>query len=391
MDKSIILIEPMAHSLGHYLPYSLRLALMLKKEYSSVLLITTEKIEDLNILNILKENNIVNIYTNAQQSLLFKILDYLRKKLPNSLRRIVLFDYLHYKAIKLACNYNIKNIFFMNTSFYFPFLYLKFNSKYKKILTYRISYPYKYKVFRIFRKILFNNENLKFVFQNEKIKLKATEDVNLKYDVIPNLASVDRLYKSKNYIDDTKVQYLFFGVNHTGKDWKVFESAINLLTDNYLNKIKLLFVGDIKENDLKCDSPYDLKFNSKVEVEIINTTGRYITSMERDKYFGESDYVVVSFRPSFQLSSATLIDAISYNRPVIASRNFEITNFVKEYNSGILFDPSDSVSLKNAIQDSIEDKEKYKNIEYNNFLKEHSFSSIAKKVRKLYEQMETKC
>jgi glycosyltransferase involved in cell wall biosynthesis len=391
MDNSIILVEPMAHSIGHYLPYALRLALMLKKEYSKVLLVTTEKIEDINVIGILKENNIDYIYTDAQKSLCFKILNTVRKKLPNSLRRIVLFDYLHYKAIKLAYKYDNNNIFFMNTAFYLPFLYLKFNRKCKKIITYRISYPYKYRVFSLLRKVLFNNKNIKLVFQNEKIKLEAREDVNLKYDVIPNLASVDSLYKSKDYINDQKVQYLFFGVNHSGKDWKVFESAINLLNDNYSKKIKLLFVGDIKENDLQCDSPYDLKLDSKVEVEIINTTGRYISSNERDKYFGKSDYIVVSFRKSFQLSSATLIDAISYNRPVVASRNFEITSFVKKYNSGVLFDPSDSESLKNAIEDSIDNKEKYRDIEYNEFLKEHSFSSIAKRVKKIYEKMESEC
>ena len=76
----------------------------------------------------------------------------------------------------------------------------------------------------------------------------------------------------------------------------------------------------------------------------------FVTPAQRDRLFAAADVVILSFVEGYRRDSGTLMDAVSYGRPVVASRGSAAAEIVERYRLGVTFTPGDERSLVHAIR-----------------------------------------
>jgi glycosyltransferase involved in cell wall biosynthesis len=75
-----------------------------------------------------------------------------------------------------------------------------------------------------------------------------------------------------------------------------------------------------------------------------------VSDETRDRLFAAADLVVLSFPPDHTTGSGTLLDAISFGVPVVASEDATVTRtIVREYRLGTTFEGDDPASLVDAV------------------------------------------
>jgi len=176
-----------------------------------------------------------------------------------------------------------------------------------------------------------------------------------------------------------KIVLLSFGTVHAGRDLDCVFKAIK----NAQNVI-LLQAGGILPGNLKLDSLAQ-KYGLEDRVIIKDT---YIPEADKPYYFSAADAIILSYVKSFSQTASILWEACRFHRPVIASNNSELGEFVRKYGVGLVFRAQDSLSLQDAINRFIslssEELEKMKrNSEH--FCDYFSFEKWAQRCLKIYE------
>lgn len=143
---------------------------------------------------------------------------------------------------------------------------------------------------------------------------------------------------------DDHVNFLFLGSLCKGKGIYDLLDVISRNKDRYAGKMKLFICGNgnvekvkkiIKENQLDQIAFYIGWIDGEKKIEILNKSHVYIL-------------------PSYvEALPISILEAMSYNLPIISTRVGAIPNIVYNNENGFLIDPGDKDALKNAITEMI--------------------------------------
>lgn len=140
-------------------------------------------------------------------------------------------------------------------------------------------------------------------------------------------------------LPENRLQLLSFGTIHSGKDLKVLLETIKDLSD-------IIFVqaGKILPRQI----PH-LNSSREAQSGKVIIRNYYIPESEKKYYFFAADAVVLSYIKNFTQSASLLWEACRFRTPVIASDCGELGNLVRAFNVGLLFEPQEASSLREAI------------------------------------------
>ncbi|MGI9535069.1 MAG: glycosyltransferase [Thermodesulfobacteriota bacterium] len=177
-----------------------------------------------------------------------------------------------------------------------------------------------------------------------------------------------------------KTILLVFGIGHPGKNYETIVRVIKNLNSNCC----VVFAGSsLPANDASLLSK---KYNCEERTIIFD---RYIPKSEHGYFFYSADYLLLSYKKDFVLDSGVLIEAIRYNIPVIASDSAWIGKMVETNGLGKTFSTEDSISLENAINDSLllsEDKRDQIRKNMKKLAEENSWEDIVNKHLELFHE-----
>lgn len=390
MSNEVTIIEPNAHGVGHYLPFLERMVNVLATDYTIINVITTYPVENFN-LDQIDGVTVKFSHTDSDNHLIYKIICKVCSYIKNEgISRILKYDYRHTAALKLARKMNCNKVLYLYTGYYMPNIVHKLLYKNLNIVYYRISHPYKKKpyptgyksyLFRFARQVriyMFDNPNSKITVQTEDVKSEYVSDIGINPYLLrlPIAKDIDFHHRKNNY----KINYLLFGLNHIGKDWQVVADAFNDMNEEEKNKIHLIFAGNFVDKP-GANRPDELAFDNRIEVEIIN---EYISDDKKDQLFYMADYSILSFKKEFKMSSATLIDSLTYNCSVICSFSKEFEYVVNKYKAGYLFECSNKEDLTIALKKSIENYNRKSTIDHKQFKNDFSYEKTLSNLNKIW-------
>jgi len=240
------------------------------------------------------------------------------------------------------------------------------------------------------------------------ISLAETEkrDLNLLYHaplekiaIIPggvNLKqffSIDKnIARGKINLSKEKFILLFVGRLEWRKGVGTLISAIKLLKE-VIPQINLVIVGGkifgLRKN--KDDWQEYQRLLKKVEEENVREYTRFIGRVDQSclkLFYSSADIVVIpSYYEPFGLVA---LEAMATQRPVIASRKGGLRLIIKEGESGLLFEPRNSIDLKNQVlkiyQSSILANQLVKNA-YQSILEKYSWGKVANQINDIYQSL----
>ncbi len=133
--------------------------------------------------------------------------------------------------------------------------------------------------------------------------------------------------------DDDRVA-LFFGSGHNAYDADVVQRA---------------FALDMLDMTLVVGGKVNRLLDGWRDDRVVRFPG-FVSPAQRDQLFAAADVVILSFRDGYERDSGTLMDALSYGRPVVASRGSSAAKLVERHHLGVLFVPGDERSLVHALR-----------------------------------------
>lgn len=235
----------------------------------------------------------------------------------------------------------------------------------KNIVTSRSIIERIFITFSGFKKII--TVNNRDIYQNS--------DKNILF--IPN--GVNRkIFKPIKRKNSEFITILYVGriVELKGLDYLI--SAVNILNKKKY-KVKLKIIGD---------GIYKYKLLENISLLKINNIQfqKNDTHEQLAKYYAQADLVVL---PSIEQEGfgLVLIEALASGTPIITTRVSGLTNFIKQYDCGIVVPEKNSSCLANAIIKMIKDKNLRKNyIKNGQLLIKDKFSwiHIAKEINQIY-------
>jgi glycosyltransferase involved in cell wall biosynthesis len=146
-----------------------------------------------------------------------------------------------------------------------------------------------------------------------------------------------------NSHNNTSKKILFAGRLHPVKGVEYLIEAINILKDR---DIKLFVVGDFEENIEYSRKIFEMvrRFGIGDKIEFI---GRIFDDWRLAEFYRSSDILVL---PSvWDTSPITLVEAMCFGLPIVASKVGGIPEYVEDGVNGILVHPKDSQELAKAI------------------------------------------
>lgn len=364
----LIIIQPFSHKPGHYLKESVEIIKMLRNYQVDIILIGFREFLDKKAVE-----GINNTIVNIDKTILFRyIYEFLKKlekftilnfnKLASYLISMIETCFCLFEAIKVAKRNGIDKIFlnsgniliffaitiiFQNFDYYFRledpsrrmhlnlyrFLKRKIENYMAKMSNYLLSKKGK-KIVGIcvtpYEITLYDKTGLKI----SKVFIPATP-IQVENEEIPKEEAKKRIFLN----DNLTPLFLVFGTNHSGKNNKIIFDAIRKITQN----VYILFAGKMINND---NNPESLnRIYKYLNIYIHN---KYIEETDLPNYFFACDAVLISQSKNFY-HSGNLYLALRFKRPIIASNNEYIGEFVKENGIGLIFEPGDAESLASAI------------------------------------------
>ena len=144
--------------------------------------------------------------------------------------------------------------------------------------------------------------------------------------------------------DDGVVDLLFFGIIRPFKGVDDLVEAFNLMTPTEVRRYRLTVVGETWEG---CDRPSELIANSPYK-DRINFVNRYVTDEEVNRFFANTDMVVLPYHRSSQ--SGPLHVAMAYGLPLVVTRVGGLVEGVEGYEGAVLTDPRNPEALLQSIR-----------------------------------------
>jgi hypothetical protein len=183
--------------------------------------------------------------------------------------------------------------------------------------------------FEIFFKQIVVDKSIRLIVLNEVIKnniLKKMPQLktNIDYINIPDLYE-DTCIENNNITDMAKIKIGFIGVYSKEKGKDAFEEIVESISDD---NIEFYHIGYAKE-----------KINSQKIIQTSN--GQMMSKEEMTNYMSKMDYFIYFLKEEDYLfrASGTFIDAVKYNKPIIALKTSFFEYFFNQLgNIGFLFE-----------------------------------------------------
>ena len=204
-----------------------------------------------------------------------------------------------------------------------------------------------------------------------------------KIEIVSNFTFLPKEDFNKLFIKKEKkekVEILFLGRLGKRKGTYDLINAAEILK-NRNNKFRVILAGDGEIEKCK-----DMIKQKKLS-EFVDVVG-WVGKDEKEKYLKESDILVLpSYFESFGLS---LIEAMSYKIPVIASWGGEMSEVVRDDIDGMLITPGNVEELADKIEILIKDREVRKRFSesgYKRVCENFSDEIVTKKLTKIYLEL----
>lgn len=199
--------------------------------------------------------------------------------------------------------------------------------------------------FEIFFKYIVANKYINLLVLNEVIRnniLNKTPllDKNINYINIPDLYENINIENNKTK-DIAKTKIGFIGVYSKEKGKDSYEEIVEGISDD---KVEFFHIGYAKE-----------KINSQKIIQTSN--GQMMSKEEMTNHMSKMDYFIYFLKEEDYLfrASGTFIDAVKYNKPIIALRTSFFEYFFNQFgNIGFLFENKEEMKdfLKNNKKDA---------------------------------------
>ena len=144
--------------------------------------------------------------------------------------------------------------------------------------------------------------------------------------------------------DDGVVDLLCFGIIRPFKGVDDLVEAFNMMSPEEVSRYRLTVVGETWEG---CDRPAELIASSPYK-DRINFVNRYVTDEEVNRYFANTDMVVLPYHRSSQ--SGPLHVARAYGLPLVVTRVGGLVEGVEGYEGAVLTDPRNPAALLQSIR-----------------------------------------
>ena len=173
-----------------------------------------------------------------------------------------------------------------------------------------------------------------------------------------------------------KTVLLLFGVPHSGKDNEVVFRALKDLPNTTLICAGASYLS-VGQSSAYLAKKYDLGSKAKIY-------DFFIPESEKSMFFGASDWAILSYTKAFSSTSSMLWESCAYQLPVISSDANILSELVRKYDVGLLFEAEDSESLKEIIiQAARVDRTELK-ANCKKFVQEHSLEKWANRCKEIY-------
>lgn len=200
----------------------------------------------------------------------------------------------------------------------------------------------------------------------EKLKLYGIE--NIKKFEYPGFGSVCN--RVSNHLPR---RLLAFGATRYDKGLDILLEALNLVEEDFY----LYIVGKDTYFDKEYITKSISKYREKVYLDL-----RVVNDKEKEKYFAETDIVVLPYRKIFDGASGPLCDGVIKEKMIIGPDHGSVKYLIEENHLGYTFHSESSDSLAEIISKAIKDEFIYDEnaIEYKRYI-------MPDRMRKEYEDL----
>lgn len=163
----------------------------------------------------------------------------------------------------------------------------------------------------------------------------------------------DKVVYIPNFVDTSKIDpnysfedyFVYFGRLSEEKGIKTLIESMKMVKDS-----KLVIVGD---GPLKEELRLNVKNNNITNIEFVG----FKTGIELENIVKNSKFVVI---PSewYENAPMSIIEAMSYGKPVIGANIGGIPEFIENNKTGLIFKSKDSIDLANTIEMLVNDESK---------------------------------
>lgn len=159
-----------------------------------------------------------------------------------------------------------------------------------------------------------------------------------KIDIVPNIID----YPNENVIKSTSNELIFLFLGYIGNRKGIYDliDVINKHKLKYKHKIKLIIGGNGEVELL------EKKINQNGLFEIINYIG-WVSDVQKSQYLKNCDvYILPSYNEGLPIS---ILEAMSYGKPIISTKIGGIPEIVIQGRNGILIEPGDIDGIESSI------------------------------------------
>lgn len=233
-------------------------------------------------------------------------------------------------------------------------------------------------ILRCFDLIIVHNYQSYLELSNKNISTKLIE-------IIPH-GNYKLFVKSTQYRinENEKLKLLFFGQIKKVKGLDVLLNAIGILKSWGID-VELTVAGKIWHDSKE----YYESIVDRLSInENVNFNFGYIEDSEVERYFNQSDLVVLPYRKIYQ--SGVLLLSMSYGRAVLTSNLPAFTNIISDGETGFLFESDDPEDLATKIRELHLSRNKICSVVENaeNLInKKFDWNIIGKKTLETYEKI----
>jgi len=305
-----------------------------------------------------------------------------------------LFDFLlgYWKAIRLSAKVNSKIIHLHFFSFTPQNLIILFFAKLrasKIVVTVHDIESFGKNIFQFLERISYPLIDAIIVHNNSSYKELLSKNISLNnIAIIPHgnyLPFIQPNYSvnTNNYND--KIRMLFFGQIKQVKGLEILLEALGKIKYNEINNFELKIAGKVWKDNFevyqKIIDEYDLGKNIRLNI-------KFIPDEEVHTYFENCDLVVLPYKKIYQ--SGVLLKAMSYRRAVLVSNLEAFTDIIKDNVNGFVFESENIDSLTSKLTEIINNPTLIPQIAENGYKyveKYHDWVDIGKKTLEVYKEV----
>lgn len=341
--RAIALVEPLAHSDGHYYHFLKKIHVALSHSESDV---------NVYVSFFSKEQNEIpfSFIETASKGWLDAFSTFLSYIVSAEIKRLLIFDILSVQALRKAAKEN-STIVFLSTFYFIPYIYSQIFLKNKKVVFYRFSQPGLHSA--VIGKIIsfFSSKQAKNIYFQSRAVVEEFSKVT---GSTPNYLPIPIIAQPINNLardDKKRINILLFGINHINKDIYTLVQAIKLLKKQAPEIAKKLdiTVAGVQQSGKGRITGEEIK----AELNCVKCINEVISDKEKIRLFSEASYVFAGFKKSFHSSSGVLTDCLEYDVPFICSTHQELAVEKVSCTHSIFYESENAKDLFEKLRETV--------------------------------------